>query len=222
MYDRTLDHGRKCFFRYCSEALSTAEILKSDVNDYFIINDKKKRLTLEKVEYDRFKKNYERKTKPPSMIYAEFESILAQEDKGKQNPFESYKSKYQKHTARTYVYKLVCGDDKFRKPLKSYLDENSVYNFIASMHEESKYSSDVMKKHFNKELEETKKYDENFDKSTKCWIGENYYLDDGVKVRDTCHITGKYRNSKDRDSNIKVKLNHKIPIVFLSLENYDS
>ena len=55
MYDRTLDHGRKCFFRYCLEALSTAEILKSDVNDYFIINDKK-RLTLEKVEYDRFKK----------------------------------------------------------------------------------------------------------------------------------------------------------------------
>ena len=42
MYDRTLDHGRKCFFRYCLEALSTAEILKSDVNDYFIINDKKK------------------------------------------------------------------------------------------------------------------------------------------------------------------------------------
>ena len=44
MYDRTLDHGRECFFRYCSEALSTAEILKSNVNDYFIINDKKKKI----------------------------------------------------------------------------------------------------------------------------------------------------------------------------------
>ena len=42
MYERTLDHGRKYLFRYCSEALSTAEILKSDVNDYFLINDKKK------------------------------------------------------------------------------------------------------------------------------------------------------------------------------------
>ena len=35
------------------------------------------------------------------------------------------------------------------------------------MIEESKYCSDVMKKHFNKELVITKKYDEDFEKSIK-------------------------------------------------------
>ena len=40
------------------------------------------------------------------------------------------------------------------------------------MIEESKYCSDMMKKHFNKELVMTKK--------------------DNVRVRDHCHITGKY------------------------------
>ena len=35
-------------------------------------------------------KNFERKIKPPCMIYADFESILVPEDNGKQNPDESY------------------------------------------------------------------------------------------------------------------------------------
>ena len=57
---------------------------------------------------------------------------------------------------------------------------------------------------------------------TKCWICENAYGDGDAKVRDHCHITGKYRRSADRDCNIKVKLNHKIPVVFHNLKIYDS
>ena len=48
--------------------------------------------------------------------------------------------------------------DKFSKPSKSYLGQDGVYNFINSMVKESKYCSDLMKKHFNKELVITKKY----------------------------------------------------------------
>ena len=42
--------------------------------------------------------------------------------------------------------KLVCVDDKFSEPFKSYLGKDDVYNFINSMIEKSKYCSDVMKK----------------------------------------------------------------------------
>ena len=41
-------------------------------------------------------------------------------------------------------------------------------------------------------------------------------------MKDHCHITGKYRVSAHRDCNINVKLNHKIPIVYHNLKNYDS
>ena len=71
------------------------------------------------------------------MIYADFESILVPENNGKQNPNESYTNKYQKHVACSYGYKLVCVDDKFSKPFKSYLDEDVVSNFINSMIKES-------------------------------------------------------------------------------------
>ena len=57
-------------------------------------------------------------------------------------------------------------DDTFRKPVKSYLGKDAVYNFINSMTEESKYCSEVMKKHFNKELVMTKEDSEDFENST--------------------------------------------------------
>ena len=68
----------------------------------------------------------------------------------------------------------------------------------------------------------TKKDNEDFKNSPKCWICDNTYGDGDVKVKDHCHITGKYRGSVHRDCNINIKLNHKIPIVFHDLKYYDS
>ena len=55
------------------------------------------------------------------MIYADFQSISVPEDYRNQNPVEAYTNKCQKHIAGSYGYKLVCDDDKFSKPFKSYL-----------------------------------------------------------------------------------------------------
>ena len=78
---------------------------------------------------------------------------------------------------------------------QKYLDKDAVHNFINNITDESKYCSEVMKKHFNKELVMTKEDNEDFENSSKCWICNNDYVDNDVKVRDYCHITGKYRGS---------------------------
>ena len=154
------------------------------------------------------------------MIYADFKGILMPEGNEKQNQDESYTNKYQKHVVCSYGYNLLCTDDKFNKSFKSYLGEDAGYNFIKSMIEESKYRTDIMKKHFSKKLVMTKE-DDDFESSTKCWICDNLYVEGDVKVKDQCHIIGKYRGSAHRDFNIKVELNHKIPIAFQNLKNYD-
>ena len=77
--------------------------------------------------------------KSPFIIYADFEDILVAEYYGKKNPEESYTNNHQKDIACSYGYKLVCFDDKFSKSFKTYLDKDTVYNFINSMIEESKY-----------------------------------------------------------------------------------
>ena len=84
------------------------------------------------------------------------------------------------------------------------------------MIEESEYSSDVTKKYFNKELKMTERDNEDFKNSTKCWICVNDYVDNDVKVRDHCYISGKCRDSAHRDCNINPKLNQK----FLSYRNF--
>ena len=67
-----------------------------------------------------------------------------------------------------------------------------------------------------------KEDDEDLENCTKCWICDNFYVESDAKVSYHCHITGICRGSAHRDCNIKVKLNHKIPIVFHNLKNYDS
>ena len=205
MCNHTLHQGRKHFCRYCLYAFSTEKTLKRHIKDCFKNNEKRRMMMSRKDEYLKFK-YYQRKIRSPFVIYPYFETILVPEYNEYQNPEDSYTNKYQKHVACIYGYKLVCVDGKFSKPFKSYLSEDVVYNFINSMIEESKYSSDVLKKHFNKELLMTEEDNEGFENSTKCWNCDNSYVDDDVKVRDHCHITGKYRGSGHRDCNINVEL----------------
>ena len=47
--------------------------------------------------------------------------------------------------------------------------------------------------------------DEDFEKSSKYYVYHNDYVDNDIKVRDHCHITGKYRGWAHRDCNINVK-----------------
>ena len=140
------------------------------------------------------------------MVYADFECFLVPNDNGKLNPEESYTNKYQKYVACSYGSKLVYVHDIFSKHFKSYLGEDDVYNFINSMIGESKYCIDITKKHFKKKLVMTKKEDEDFENSTKCWICDHAYVEGNVKVGDYCQITGKYRGYSHRDCNINVKL----------------
>ena len=59
---------------------------------------------------------------------------------------KSLMNKYQKHVACSYDYNLVSVYDKFSTSFKLYLSEDTIYNFINSMIEESKYCTNIMKK----------------------------------------------------------------------------
>ena len=130
MHDHSLHHGRKHFCCYCLYAFITEEILKCHIKDCFKINGKQRIIMPKKAEYVKFKNFEKNKIKSPFMIYADFESIIVPEENGRKNPNAPCT---QKHAACSYGYKLVCVDDKFSKPFKSYLHEDAVYNFISSM-----------------------------------------------------------------------------------------
>ena len=134
-----------------------------------------------KGEYIKFK-SYERKVKSWCIIYEDFEIILIPEDNEKQNTKEPYTNKCQKHIACSYSYKLVCVDDKFSKPFKTYLGKVAVNNLINSMIKESKYYSGIIIKHFNKERVIAKEDHGGFKNSSKCCICDNDCVDNDAKV----------------------------------------
>ena len=79
-----------------------------------------------------------------------------------------------------------------------------------------------MKKHFNKNLVMTEQEEYLFQKSNNCLICEELIDNDDEKVRDHCHITGKFRGVVHWSCNINFQLTKKIPVIFHNLRGYDN
>ena len=108
--------------------------------------------------------------------------------------------KYKDHVPCSFAYKLVCVDNKFSKPIVFYRCENAAYKFIEAILKEYEYCQKVMKKHFNKNLIMIEKEEEYFQSSNTCWICKKLVEDE--KVRDHCHMTGKFRGAAHWSYNI--------------------
>ena len=79
-----------------------------------------------------------------------------------------------------------------------------------------------MKDQFNKNLVMTEKEEYSFQQSNSCWICKKIIDNEDEKVRDHCHITGKFRGAAHWDCNINFQLTKKIPVIFHNLKGYDS
>ena len=130
--------------------------------------------------------------------------------------------KYHEHVPCSYAYKVVCIDDKYSKSIVIYRGVNAAYEFIKSIFREHKYCKKIMKDQFNKNLLMTEEGEYLFQQSNNCWIYKKIIDNDDEKVRDHCHITGKFRVSAHWDCNINFQLTKKIPAIFHNLKGYES
>ena len=60
-----------------------------------------------------------------------------------------------------------------------------------------------------------------FQTSNIYWIWDNLFDVADNKIRDHCHVTGKYRGSSHWSCNINVELTKKIPVIFHNLKGYE-
>ena len=55
-----------------------------------------------------------------------------------------------------------------------------------------------------------------------CWICDGLFDVADEKVRDHCHVTGKYSGDVHWNCNVNLKMSKKILVMFHNLETYDS
>ena len=65
----------------------------------------------------------------------------------------------------------------------------------------------------------TNEDEEIYNNSQICWICKGKLNTD--KVRDHCHVTGKFRGAAHNKSNLKLRIPRKLPIIFHNLQGYD-
>ena len=171
-------------------------------------------------------KNYHKTLPVPFCIYADFECITEKISGCQPSDRKSYTEKYQKHTACSFGYKVVCYyDENYSGDVVIYRGEDCIQKFMKCMFEEVKNCQSIIRDNFNKPLKMTNEDEKSFQKATHCHICEKKYRVDDVPVRDHCHVTGKYRGSAHQTCNLKLKIsaeNIKIPVVFHNLKGYDS
>ena len=65
----------------------------------------------------------------------------------------------------------------------------------------------------------TNEDEEIYNNSHICWIYKQELNTD--KVRDHCHVTGKFRGAPHNKCNLKLRIPRNLPIIFQNLEGYD-
>ena len=131
--------------------------------------------------------------------------------------------KYQEYIPYSFAYKVVCVDDKFTKRIVVYRGKNAAYEFIKLILKEYKYCKKVMNNDSNKNLVMNEEEKHLFQQSNSCWICKKLTDNDEEKVRDHCHVTGKFRDCNiNWDCNINFQLTKKVPVIFHNLRGYDS
>ena len=147
------------------------------------------------------------------------------------------------HIACGFGYKVVCIDDRFTKDVVIYrvsktsrvsrqASETSrpnarergndyVNKFISAILDDNEYCKKIMKYHFNKSLIMPIEEEELFQEANKCWICDRLFELTNEKVRDHCHVTGKFRGAAHFSCNANFKITKRVPVIFHNLKGCD-
>ena len=177
-------------------------------------------------------KNYQRKMRVPFVVYADFEAFTTPIMTCRPSDDKSYTFQYQKHTPCGYSYYIKCFDDNLFPPiLRHYtikdkdvsVSGNVAKSFVKSLEEDIVDIYNQFK--FKKNMKITKKQQASFREATTCHICEGDFTartEEETKVRDHCHLTGKYRGAAHSKCNLEFKLPEFYPVIFHNLSGYDT
>ena len=166
-----------------------------------------------------FFKQYQRKHRIPFVVYADFECLLPPVD----NKIGKETTQHQHNLPSRFCYMITCVDDSIYKP-KTVLytmendDEDIGKKFAESLESDLKKVNEILTT--NVPVKMTDDDEMAYQQAKTCYACRLGLKED--RVRDHCHLTGKYRGAAHSKCNLKMKTPTFVPVLFHNLEGYDS
>jgi len=157
-------------------------------------------------------KNHCRKERILFVVYAD-ECILEKTE-------TEETSNYQYHRVFSLAYYTHCSYDASLCMYRFRCDKDCVAWFaeelrVLAHNVKSISSSNVLMELMRDDLEK-------INSATHCHVCEKPFAPDDTRVRDHCHLTGRFRGSAHSNCNLNYKVSHCIPVVFHNLSGYDA
>ena len=183
--------GKKHICLYCLNHFGSESILTNHQTKCKNINFQKVTFPMENSKESTLSfSDYHKQLPLPFTIYADMECII--KPLTSNNIDNGNMEKFQEHIPCSFAYKVVCHTNPdLSKPVTLYRGENVIKNLVDNLNKESDYIHNILKferKPMKLSFQETTI----FNNSTICHICELPFINNQVKVRDHCHLTGKF------------------------------
>ena len=213
--------GKRYVCKYCCNSFREEESLQKHIE--YCSRRKTVKVVMPGKGSTLYFKDSHKKMRVPFIVYADFEAFTEGIQTCSPNDDKSYTKQYQKHRPCGFCYYIKCFDDELFPPLLRHYtikerDENIGKIFVEKLERDVKEIYNKFK--FKKKMRITTEEKLDFQEATVCHICEKTLDDD--KVRDHCHLTGRYRGAAHNQCNLNYKLPKFYPVIFHNLSGYDT
>ncbi|KAK3740309.1 hypothetical protein QZH41_010880 [Actinostola sp. cb2023] len=163
-------------------------------------------------------KDFHKQMRVPFAIYADFESLTTKIQSASPDPTKSSTEKYQHHQACGFAYVIVSERPDHCKAPVLYRGEDAVDKFLESLQKEEQIIETLLEDIVPMQL--TPLEEDRFQRATLCHICKDELGAD--RVRDHCHVTGKFRGAAHNACNLNFQFTGRIPVILHNLRGYDS
>ncbi|GFR06857.1 PR domain zinc finger protein 4 [Trichonephila clavata] len=202
----------RCLHRFCRE-----DLLQEHLNYCKNVSPQKIKMPSPDRNILQFQK-IEFQHKVPFIIYADFESIIIPYHSVQPKNQSAYTEKIARHEPCGYAYVVIDANGKMLKPITVYRGPDAATHFINNLIKEKDQITPMITTIMPMNL--SPEEEEQFNSETRCYLCKHLLEND--KVRDHCHLSGRYRGAAHNYCNLKYKMRKMIPVVFHNLKNYDA
>ncbi|XP_039300696.1 uncharacterized protein LOC120355984 [Nilaparvata lugens] len=213
---------KRCFSHFDDQYGETKEV-KLEKHLKMCLLNKAVRVDLPHAKpYVKFE-HVERGLKVPFVVYCDFECILKPVQSCTPDAAASYTVEAHKHEVMSFCVYLKQTLEYTCLPTHpfTYRGRDAVKVLLNYLKGIGEKVSEIYKRKIPMDTMSPDEIDE-FNSAHKCYMCDKHFNVEDVKVRDHCHMSGKYRGAAHNSCNLKYQVPHFLPVIFHNLSGYDS